>query len=300
VSIENDGSNPYIGYLDEPESVDYAINTLETGGVVGVSNTAVFACVSSLSSVEAGQRLFNTKDRRLTRTVGALVTSEQLSDFTDMDRCSPDVRKLLEDPEVINNTVADLAFVRFPIKHSVVAKMSDVALRMMLSHKPEGDRGMPYMQGFVSEANTEFKQLEKAMHHKKLPNPVITSMNISGQPEITEPEDAKAFCKERDIPLLLNRNGRNPVSHGSFPIFEATPHGLICVRVGNISTAVMRRILQPILSYDLDQTSINKSHVQALTPSHVPELWQQNLQGKHARDAIINQRLTFESAYRAA
>ncbi|MDB5166643.1 MAG: hypothetical protein JWM37_715 [Candidatus Saccharibacteria bacterium] len=290
-----DESRRIVGSLTNPEDVDLVADRIVNGGVVvGVGNTGVYALAGDGGHPDFGDRLFTIKHRAPSRTMGMFLGAASFVEMVDFDRVEPHVRPLLENPETLENTLGDLAFVRVPLLRSVQLDLPAQMQKYAVSKRRTDGEHVPFIQSYFAVADTLFAGLAQKMADRKVAFPAISSMNYSGEGEITEREDADEFCADQKIDVLHDV-GHSPLAFGSCPIYETAPTGLICVRTGNISRAVMERVLAPFGSFvGAQEPHVDTPPYRSLRLSDVPELINDNLYGSDARQAVVEQRLIFE------
>ena len=112
--------------------------------------------------------------------------------------------------------------------------------------------------------------------------PAITSMNISGEPEIVNQEEGKQFAKSSGIPLFLHDPKDKGVVTGSYTILNVNTNGLQLIREGNISSKVFDTIFDGI---KIDKSSAAPSKHPQINFEEVLAL---GLSPSDARIAIIS------------
>jgi len=284
--------------LNQTDVAEVARRVVENGAVVGVNNASVWALAGDADHPDFGNRLyFDIKQRSGNKAVGTFLRSVYFRDLIDFDRIPDSVKPLLEDPDTLEATLGDLSFLRVPARQQKVDAMSDHLRRYVISQAFEDGQRVSYVQGYFAAAPTPFLNFEQALVAQGAGFPAISSMNFSGKPEIVSDDEAAAFSAHHDIDSLSGVGEPNPLSYGSYPILAVTAGGLECVRRGNISKAIMERVLAPLCSFrDADDIMETKPFTRRLEESDIPEIMSQDLYGAEARLAVIQQRLDFEAA----
>lgn len=287
-----------IGSVTNPDDRAHAIGRIVNDGLsVAVNNYDVYALIADLNNPYAGEHLFRIKGRPAVKTAASIDEAEAFSEKIDPNKCSADVAKVVTDPDRLKRLIGDIAFLRMPVREEYPKALPVRVAQFVISRQLVDGEPTAFTQGFMSEGPTAFGAFEHELWQAGAKYPVISSLNTTNSPEITLRWDAQRFCNRKGLDVLhgMGPYGRNKTSCGSFPIFEASPQGLRCVRVGNISPFLMQRVLAPMGEIDMSVTPKNGPQVHSLDVNDVPEVLTDNLYGIEAREAILAHRLAFES-----
>jgi hypothetical protein len=88
----------------------------------------------------------------------------------------------------------------------------------------------------ISALVREFKEVSVNL-------PGASSMNVSGQPEIVDQEEALEFSRDHGIPYLLQDPNPSHKAEGSFPILNIGPDGVILLREGHFPGELFQDLL---------------------------------------------------------
>jgi len=129
-----------------------------------------------------------------------------------------------------------LCLIRAPIKKSVAQALPPD----ILSQSADGTN---WLQNCEITGSGPVIALIQTIRNKGVEFPAVTSMNVSGQPEIVGRVEAEAFCREHSIPLVLANQEDGRKVRGSFPIIEVGEAGVKLVREGHFPGYLFRYLL---------------------------------------------------------
>ena len=83
----------------------------------------------------------------------------------------------------------------------------------------------------------------EALRKESVDLPAVTSMNVSGEPELVDGEAGLQFCKEHQVPLFLGDRNSPGRAKGSFPILQVGSKGIALIREGHFPARLFQSLL---------------------------------------------------------
>jgi tRNA A37 threonylcarbamoyladenosine synthetase subunit TsaC/SUA5/YrdC len=215
-----------------------AVAWVKGGAVVGVRARGVCGlwvdgtrtdAVNAIATVKGGQR----GQRPLSTTLPA----EEVVRLIDPDELAETARPVFLDAAELKNRLATLCFVRLPIRPAAV----DV---LPAGVRSRDEAGTWWLQNWFPDNTAPTSRLVAAMQAAGVAVPAVTSMNISGQPEIVSQTEAEEFCRARGVRLFLWDERQNPDVRGSFPILQVNRRGVSLLRDGHVPSYIFAALLE--------------------------------------------------------
>lgn len=258
------------GDFSAASAVRQAAAYMADGRAVAIDNDTVFAIWGDGANPQFANNVDAAKGREPGRAYGLTLEAKDFLSLVDLDRVLPDARPLLENPEAFVKRLGAMAFVRLPVHPQAI---EDYGLPASVL---SGTKAEPIAQSWSYEGKDN---IERLLNQAKLAVPAVTSLNISGKPEITNLEDARHFAKDHDLPMLSDTHARRKVT-GSYPIISITNEGMSIIRARQtgIGTAWLTRLL-----VNIPLQSIESGNVQpGIDPYEL-----HNLSGPELRQASL-------------
>lgn len=273
MSQEGDNSLK-VGSIWNPIDRQDAAGVIKDGGIVGVFNRGVNALWINGQNQEAVTTLQAAKgEARAGRPVALTIGFERLVEMIDSDVLTDEVRRFLEVTQNLKAHLGSLCFLRVPLKHNFIKVVP-------LSSLSTDTQGRSWIQTWDPFGHQPTEDLIKGAESLGVEFPAVTSMNISGQPEIVDQNMGEEFCRESGIPVYL----RDPKIHdkirGSYTIITLGERGIEVTRDGNIPY----RVIQPIfnLPFSTDSMALPK-----YPQMEFPESLIEGLSAREIRTAIL-------------
>jgi hypothetical protein len=204
-------------------------------GALVRSTCGIFVDAANPQGVEAVYAIKGAK--RAGKPLSVLLYARALVPLLDLGRIRPDLRPIFGDPAELASRLATLCFMRVPITEGAALLLPPV----VVSETPDGAH---WLQNYVpGEWGPAFPLVDEVLA-AGLTLPSATSMNVSGQPEIVDQDEALAFCAAHGIPLFLADPGARPVAKGSYPIISVGLEGVRLVREGHFPGNLFDLLLQ--------------------------------------------------------
>lgn len=229
------------GSLWEEKDRLEAARLVSQGEVVGVFNRGVNALWLDASNPKAVKELYRIKgEARIGRPVALTISFDQFISLINIDYLTPEVQEFLKLSENIREELGSLCFLRAPLKPSAVQDLPKSAIGF-----DEQKNG--WLQTWDPHGHVLTEDLIEKVKKQGVKFPGVTSMNISGEPEIVLQDEAVLFCKNKKISLFLKDPYAHPETLGSYTILTLSQKGIEVTRDGNIPV----KIIQPILNQKL-------------------------------------------------
>jgi hypothetical protein len=263
-----------IGSLWERKDRRLAALALTRGEVIGVFNRGVNALWLDAESAGAVEKMHAMKgEQRARRPVALTLGFEEFAPMIDRARLPNKVRRLLEDPDELRGMLGSLCFVRAPVHKEHQDKLPSAAISF-----DEG--GQPWLQSWDPWGHRPTSQLIREARLQGVRFPAVTSMNVSGEPEIVDQELGQMFSHDRGVALYLRDPHANPRLTGSYTIITLSERGIELTRDGNVPGVALKMILGSLLQLDGARRA---NHPQILFPSDLAD----GLSASGARMAIL-------------
>lgn len=239
------------GSIWERSDREYAARMIADGDLVGVFNRGVNAIWVDGQNLEAVGKMQTVKrEAKGGRPVALTIGFDRLTTMIDSDVLTDEVRRFLMATEDIKDHLGSLCFLRVPLKD----EYTQVVPFSSLSTDAQGRYWIQTWDPFGHESTEDLIKIAESLG---VEFPAVTSMNISGQPEIVDQNEGEEFSRKGGIPIYL----RDPRIHdrikGSYTIITLGENGVEVTRDGNIP----HRILKPIfggLSFSTDKMTTPK------------------------------------------
>lgn len=239
----------YIGSIRNEQDRKVAAIQIKAGDPVGVKNGGVNAIWMDASNPKAIEETETIKgEQRLGRPIALTLSTRELLEVSDLSKAPAAVRDYLSVTKDLEKEVGSLFFLRVPLKQEYLGVIPKSAVSL-------DQNDVPWIQSWDPYGFKPTEQLVYEMRELGIQFPGVTSMNISGQPEIVDQAEAQKFCQDKNIPVYLSDPKANPLFAGSYTIVSIGPKGFELVRDGNIPGDVV----EEIFGIDVDRTNAKQS-----------------------------------------
>lgn len=214
-----------------------AAELMAAGRAVAIDNDAVWAIWGDSGSDNFAHEVRTIKGRDPSRALGLTMPYHEFVPLIDFDRVHSSVIPLLEDPDRLTERLGAMAFIRVPGN----------ALFVIEKEVPDcvityGQNDLPVLQNYDCKGKANINSLIEYAKELGVEYPAVSSLNSSGRPEITEPEDAIRFARDHNLPILADIRAVRKGT-GSYPILEFNSNGVSLVREGNISGVLIKNLM---------------------------------------------------------
>ncbi|MFL5735674.1 MAG: hypothetical protein ACJ78Q_21155 [Chloroflexia bacterium] len=223
--------------ISEAANREWAARLIKEGASVGSFVRSVWVLWIDPANRDGVDAIYRIKGAKRTgRPMGTTLGAQSFVEMLDPDRIAPGLRTIFLDPQELESRLGMLCLVRAPIRKSA----AEILPPSLVSQAADGTY---WLQNCVMTGSTPVAGLVQAMQDHGIRFPAVTSMNISGQPEIVDRAEAEAFCREHGVPLVLTGPEDKHAVRGSFPIIEVGPVGARVVREGQFPSYLFRYLL---------------------------------------------------------
>jgi len=174
--------------------------------------------------------------RRGDRPLGTTLASTEFVKLLDADRIAPSVRALFLDARELANRLGSISFLRVPIWEEAGASLPS----RLVSRAPDGSY---WLQNWLPEGCQPARGWMEALRKESVDLPAVTSMNVSGKPELVDEETGLQFCQEHQVPLFLGDRKSPGRAKGSFPILQVGSEGIALIREGHFPARLFQSLL---------------------------------------------------------
>lgn len=175
-------------------------------------------------------------EKRTGRPIALTLSFEEFVPMIDMSRIPKDLKQKL-DPETLKHSLGSLCFLRVPLDPKHHHNVPEHA-------KSYREDGVCLVQNWDSYGHTPTELFLEETRKLGVTHPGVTSMNISGQPEIVDQKEGERFCQQYGIPLFLKDPDAHPDHVGSYTILSIDRYGIRLERDGNIPGRFFEKLLQ--------------------------------------------------------
>lgn len=263
----------FVGSVWNKKDREAAAKLLSAGEIIGIFNRGVCALWFDGGNRKSVKKVSTIKgEGRQSRPIALTLSLEEFIPMLDLDELPNSVKKLFRSSD-LKNKIGSLCFIRAPIKKSFQKKIPDEA-------KSFNEEGICMLQNWDSFGHAPVEKFLNYVRKLGVKHPAVTSMNISGQPEIVNQKEGEIFCKNYSIPIFLKDERSHPDHLGSYTIFTFQKNGIKLERDGNIPGFLFKYIFGlPI--YTKDAKSIKHPQLK------FPENKMKNLSPSQIRQAIL-------------
>ena len=214
---------------------DKAARMVAKGEIVGIFNRGVCALWFDGENVNAVKKVWQVKgEGRRGRPIALTLSLDEFVKMVDSDTLPPNERKFLTSPD-LKFKIGSLCFIRAPIQKNLINIIPHHA-------RSFDENGVCMIQNWDSFGHTPSEKFLSRVKTLGVRHPAVTSMNITGQPEIVDQEEGALFCRKFNIPLFLRDPKAHPKHFGSYTIFTFNSRGIILERDGNIPGKLFKKI----------------------------------------------------------
>lgn len=225
-----------LGSLENAHDRLKAARLLYRGGVIGFYNRGVNAIIVDGENKKAVKRIKTIKgEGRNGRPVALTIGFEVFLKMVDTSNLTDEVKEILELRD-LKKDLGSLCFIRAPLHERFKGEVPAEALLI-------DDAGDAWIQTWDPHGHDYTEDLINQTLKLGVKFPAITSMNVSGNPEIINQDEAELFCKDHNIDMYLRDENANSKLKGSYTIIALEKRGTRLVREGNIPSWIIEKIL---------------------------------------------------------
>jgi len=267
-----------VGELRDSAARGRATELAVQGKPVGLYNVAVSAILGDGKNRAFVDAVATIKgEKRGQRPLAACLPTERFVEILDPEKISESLHAKFLDARDLAARTGSLCFFRAPI--------TEVAAETLPPSMVSRLDGVPVIQNWDATGHQPTNLLLAQMRNAGIEYPAITSMNVSGQPEIVDQHEAIQFSQEHGLPIFLTDEKTNPHVVGSYTILELNQSGLKLLRAGNIPVDMLRIVLDTPINTD-GSTQAKSAIPLSIPDEEMDEL--KTLDPKTARIAILS------------
>lgn len=239
-----------VGSIHNSEDRKLAAKLISDGEIVGVFNRGVNALWINGDDLKSVSKINHIKgEKRIGRPIALTIGFENLIKMIDLKKLSKDVLRFLKFSRNLKKELGSLCFLRVPIKKAYAWELPVSALHV-------DDKGTIWLQNWDPHGHDSSEKLISDAQKRGVKFPAVTSMNISGEPEIVDQDKAEEFCRKNSITCYLRDPDVHPELVGSYTIITFSKKGIELTRDGNIPG----KIIEPIFKNKLISDNTKKSN----------------------------------------
>ncbi len=224
-------------WIEDADHRRRAAQLVRAGAPVGAFVRGVSVIWVDGARSDAAQTIYAIKgERRIGRPMMTILPAATLVKWMDADRIPFDLHSLFLDAAELEARLGTLSLLRVPIALAA-AGILPPAVR---SQTPDGQH---WVQTWVPSGESPASRFVRDLQEPGVVFPGVTSMNRSGEPEIVEQSDGKAFSAAHGIPLFVGSSSSHQAVRGSFPILQVDMGGIHLIREGHFAARLFERLL---------------------------------------------------------
>jgi hypothetical protein len=181
-------------------------------------------------------------EKRARRLVGTTLTSTVFIEKLDPDKISPSAWSLIMDDQKLSARLGSMCFIRAPIKSTEGELLADRIVSV-------SEDGTYWIQNWLPEGCNSVTYWMETLGKTRVNLPVVTSMNVSGHPEIVSQEKGQQFCAAYGVPIFLGDPENTGRARGSFPILQVDSKGITLIRERHFAAKTFQYLLS---GWDID------------------------------------------------
>jgi hypothetical protein len=225
-----------VASLRSPYARQKAADLAKEGQPIGSYNRGVCAIWGDGANPEFPATVAKIKgELRGNRPLAASLSTERFVEMLDLSKVPPSLHDTFLNAKKLADATGSLCFFRAPI--------TDAAARTLPPSMVSEIDGVKIIQNWDAKGHRPTHKLLRAFEHEGIEFPAVTSMNVSGEPEITSQQQGIEFSQVRGIPMFLEDPKDPHRAVGSYTILGLSDSGLQLVREGNIPSEVIQKLL---------------------------------------------------------
>lgn len=230
-----------LGSIHDLKDVKKAISLLKKGEAIGVFNRGVCAVWGDGGNPKFYEEIIRIKgEKRGERPLATSMKSEEFLPLIDKTKIPNFLHRIILDPKEFVLRTGSLCFIRAPITKDVGEKLPSWIVS-------KDNNGNYEMQNWEPYGHDAINELINLMVKNGIKYPSVTSMNVSGNPEIVDQEEGIEFSKKTGIKMFLKDENDPGKVKGSFTIISMSEDGLHLTRDGHIPGHVFNQLLENLL-----------------------------------------------------
>lgn len=224
-------SQRFEGDFAKPTDIELAVDDMLAGRALTVNNDATGAICGNADSSFFTAQVESIKGRDARSPYGLTVDPGYFLSLLDLKLINRMARPLFEDLDRFIGRFGATCFVRAPANQDRLIDEDVPGAVISLNE----NSGKPYVQNWTSEGKDNYTELRRTAEKRGIKHFGITSLNLTGEKEITDPTEIANFARDHGMSLLrdsqaaTNGRGQRRLS-GSFPIVIADEKGLTLAR----------------------------------------------------------------------
>lgn len=267
--------NIIVGSLLSPTDRKLAAKAVADGKVIGVFNRGVNALWINSQNKGALLKLNSIKgEKQKNKPVALTLGFEKILQVIDWSNLSEPLNAFLHSRN-LKKELGSLCFIRVPLN-------KDFLNQFPASTVSKDQFGTIWIQNWDAHGHTPTEKLINLIQDYRVKYPGITSMNISGEPEIVDQKTAEEFCIKNNVSVYLKDSTTHPKLQGSYTIISFDKKGVKLARHGNIPSWIIEKILGDSLIIDKDTKNSN------YPPLEFPQkLFKKDFSPEKIRNAVL-------------
>lgn len=226
-----------VGQMGDVADTRRAARWAAQGYVIGTYLDGVDAIWVDAHHPDAAVKIRTIKgEKRQGKPLSTALEAADLVPLLDVELIPSALHGIFLDPAELDGRLGALSALRVPIHPTAARQLPD----FMTSHSTEG---VFWLQNWLPAGHEAGVLLVHELKKVGVDLPAVTSMNVSGRPEIADQGEALAFSQDHGVRMLLNDPHPNSEIRGSYPILAVGPDGVVLLRAGHFPGELFRDLL---------------------------------------------------------
>lgn len=269
--------NTEVGILGNVVDTRRAAWWVAQGGVIGSYFDGVDTLWVNGRSPDGATKIQMIKgEKRKGRPLTTILEATELIPLLDRASIPQTLRPIFLDEAELNSRLGAIVLLRLPVLPQAAASLPD----FMTSRSADG---LYWLQSFLTDGNPAAQLLVRELKNAGVDLPAATSMNVSGQPEIADQEEALAFSRDHGLNMLLQEPHTSDNVVGSYPILGVGSEGAVLLRQGHFPGELFRDLLD---TPHIDMSQTPPPHY-PIREAVIERFKDHNLRGRALRQALL-------------
>lgn len=218
--------------LNDPKARQKALHLIKEGEPIGIYNRGVCAIWGDGDNPEFYEHVIRIKgEKRAQRPLATTLRTSEFLQYIDINVIPEVLKPIFLDHNSLVARTGSLCFLRMPIVHEALNRFPSYVIS-------KNEAGQFEMQNWDANGHLSTHAFIDLLLNNGVKLPAVTSMNITGSPEIVDQKEGVDFAKKARIKLFLIDEKDPGVAKGSFAIIGVNNNGLSLVRDGHFPSYV--------------------------------------------------------------
>lgn len=218
--------------LHDVSALKKAVDLIGRGEPIGIYNRGVCAIWGDGDNPKFYEQVTHIKgEKRAQRPLATTLMTSDFLQYIDTDQIPDFLRPVFLDSQGLAARTGSLCFLRMPVVDKAIKRFPSYVVS-------KNENEMYEMQNWDAYGHKPTHTFIELLSEKGVSLPAVTSMNITGSPEIVDQDEGVEFAKKAGIRLFLIDEKDPGIAKGSFAIIGVNKNGLSLIRDGHFPSYV--------------------------------------------------------------